>query len=89
VHSDRTQLLGSIVTSFSIRVKWIMSSRNWQDIGKTLNNAKQKFSPPVELNKHSISSAVDTSIRYKTEELAGNIRGLRHWDKESCRTLFA
>ncbi|CAH0054145.1 unnamed protein product, partial [Clonostachys solani] len=47
-----------------------MSSRNWRDIGKTLGNAKQKFSPPVELNKHSIFSAVETSIRYKTEELA-------------------
>jgi hypothetical protein len=60
-----------------------MPSRNWRDIGKIQGNTKQKFSLTVESNKHSISSAVETSIRYKVEELAI----LRDYDTETRKAV--
>ncbi|KAH7302809.1 hypothetical protein B0I35DRAFT_384701, partial [Stachybotrys elegans] len=71
---DRPQLLDFIIQSSSTsssRVKWIVSSRNWQDIEEKLDNTKQKVRLHLELNKDSISKAVDTYIGYKVEKLAG------------------
>ncbi|KPA36057.1 nwd1 protein [Fusarium langsethiae] len=61
------------------RVKWVVSSRNWQDIEEKLDNTKQKVRLHLELNKDSVSKAVDTYIGYKVEELAG----LKNYDKET------
>ncbi|KAK2669081.1 NACHT nucleoside triphosphatase [Fusarium oxysporum f. sp. vasinfectum] len=60
--TDRPQLLDFIIQSSSTpssRVKWIISSRNWPDIEDKLDSANQKVRLPLELNKDSISKAVD------------------------------
>ncbi|KAM5357116.1 hypothetical protein ACJZ2D_016601 [Fusarium nematophilum] len=80
--TDRSQLLDFIIQSSSTsssRVKWIVSSRNWQDIEEKLDDTKQKVRLHLELNKNSISKAVDTYIRYKVNRLAG----LKNYDKET------
>ncbi|KAK2681976.1 Ankyrin repeat [Fusarium oxysporum f. sp. vasinfectum] len=63
----------------SSRVKWIISSRNWPDIEDKLDSAKQKVRLPLELNKDSISKAVDTYISYKVDRLACH----KKYDKET------
>ncbi|KAH8645897.1 beta transducin-like protein HET-D2Y [Tricladium varicosporioides] len=64
------ELLDLIVqTSFvSFRAKWIVSSRNWPDIGERLVNASQNLS--LELNAEFVSAAVSVFIRHKVLELA-------------------
>jgi len=64
------KLLDLIVqtSSVSFRVKWIVSSRNWPDIGERLMNAGQNLS--LELNAESVSAAVSIFIRHKVLELA-------------------
>ncbi|KAH8586363.1 hypothetical protein B0O99DRAFT_493091, partial [Bisporella sp. PMI_857] len=68
--ADLPKLLDFIVrkSSESPRVKWIVSSRNWPDIGERLMNAGQNLS--LELNVESISAAVSIFIRHKVLELA-------------------
>ncbi|RKK66423.1 Vegetative incompatibility protein HET-E-1 [Fusarium oxysporum] len=71
--TDRPQLLDFIIQSSSTpssRVKWIISSCNWPDIEDKLDSAKQKVRLPLELNKDSISKAVDMYIGYKVDRLA-------------------
>ncbi|KAH7187803.1 hypothetical protein DER44DRAFT_736509 [Fusarium oxysporum] len=75
--TNRHQLLDLIVRPS--RVKWIVSSRNWQDIEEKLDNAKHKVRLHLELNKDSISKAVDTYIRYKVDILASH----KKYDKET------
>ncbi|EXL40785.1 hypothetical protein FOCG_16729 [Fusarium oxysporum f. sp. radicis-lycopersici 26381] len=80
--TDRPQLLEFINQSSSTpssRVKWIISSRNWQDIEDKLDSAKQKVRLPLELNKDSISKAVDTYIGHKVDQLACH----KKYDKET------
>ncbi|RBA11776.1 hypothetical protein FPRO05_14235 [Fusarium proliferatum] len=80
--TDRPQLLDFIIQSSSTsssHVKWVVSSRNWQDIEEKLDNTKQKVRLHLELNKNSISKAVDTYIGYKVNRLAG----LKNYDKET------
>jgi hypothetical protein len=80
--TDRPQLLDFIIqtsSSSSSRVKWIISSRNWPDIEEKLDNAKQKVRLHLELNKDSISKAVDTYIEYKVDRLARD----KKYDKET------
>ncbi|KAF6525555.1 hypothetical protein HZS61_011350 [Fusarium oxysporum f. sp. conglutinans] len=80
--TDRPQLLDFIIQSSSSplsRVKWIISSRNWPDIEDKLDSAKQKVRLPLELNKDSISKAVDMYIGYKMDRLACHKR----YDKET------
>ncbi|GKU13444.1 unnamed protein product, partial [Fusarium langsethiae] len=70
--TDRPQLLDFIVRSSSAsssRVKWIISSRNWREIEEKLDNAEQKVRLHLELNKDSISQAVDKYIKYKVDQL--------------------
>ena len=55
-------------SSVSFRVKWIVSSRNWPDIGERLVNAGHNLS--LELNAESVSAAVSIFIRHKVLELA-------------------
>jgi hypothetical protein len=54
----------------SPRIKWIVSSRNWQSIEKSLNKATQKASLHLELNEKSVSAAVNTYIQSKVDFLA-------------------
>jgi hypothetical protein len=70
VAADLPKLLDFIVraSSESPRVKWIVSSRNWPDIGERLVNAGQNLS--LELNAESVSAAVSVFIRHKVFELA-------------------
>uniref|UniRef100_A0A0D2YF15 NACHT domain-containing protein n=1 Tax=Fusarium oxysporum (strain Fo5176) TaxID=660025 RepID=A0A0D2YF15_FUSOF len=75
--TNRHQLLDLIVRPS--RVKWIVSSRNWQDIEDKLGNTKHKVRLHLELNKDSISKAVDTYIRYKVDRLASH----KKYDKET------
>ncbi|EXK79656.1 hypothetical protein FOQG_15754 [Fusarium oxysporum f. sp. raphani 54005] len=80
--TDRPQLLDFIIQSSSTpssRVKWIMSSRNWPDIEDKLDSAKQKVRLPLELNKDSISKAVDIYIGYKVDRLTYH----KKYDKET------
>ncbi|KAF9775895.1 hypothetical protein IL306_005973 [Fusarium sp. DS 682] len=80
--TDRPQLIDFIIQSSSTsspRVKWIISSRNWPDIEDKLDSAKQKVRLPLELNKDSISKAVDTYIGYKVDRLACH----KKYDKET------
>ncbi|KAK7426210.1 hypothetical protein QQZ08_007239 [Neonectria magnoliae] len=75
--TNRHQLLDLIAKPS--RVKWIVSSRNWQDIEEKLDNPKQKVRLHLELNKDSISKAVDTYIRHKVDQLALD----KKYDKET------
>ncbi|EWZ28532.1 hypothetical protein FOZG_17745 [Fusarium oxysporum Fo47] len=80
--TDRPQLLDFIIQSSSTpssRVKWIISSRNWPDIEDKLDSTKQKVRLPLELNKDSISKAVDMYIGYKVDRLACH----KKYDKET------
>ncbi|KAK4667645.1 NACHT and WD40-domain containing NOD-like receptor 1 [Podospora pseudopauciseta] len=80
--TDRPKLLDFIIQSLTIsssRVKWIVSSRNWQDIEEKLGRIEQKVRLQLELNQDSISKAVDTYIKCKVEELAG----LKNYDKKT------
>lgn len=75
--TNRDELLDLIAKPS--RVKWIVSSRNWQDIEEKLDNTKQKVRLHLELNKDSISKAVDTYIGYKVDRLARH----KKYDKET------
>ncbi|KAL6406189.1 hypothetical protein AUP68_10357 [Ilyonectria robusta] len=75
--TNRLQLLDLIVKPSC--VKWIVSSRNWQDIEEKLDNTKQQVRLHLELNKDSISKAVDTYIGYKVDRLAFH----KKYDKET------
>ncbi|RSL60118.1 hypothetical protein CEP51_013820 [Fusarium floridanum] len=78
--TDRSQLLDFIIQSTSSpRVKWIISSRNWPDIEEKLDNAKQKVRLHLELNKDSISKAVDAYIGYQVDQVARD----KKYDKET------
>ncbi|EWZ27762.1 hypothetical protein FOZG_18520 [Fusarium oxysporum Fo47] len=84
--TDRPQLLDFIIQSSSTpssRVKWIISSRNWPDIEDKLDSAKQKVRLPLELNKDSISKAVDMYIGYKVDQLARD----KKYDKETRHAI--
>ncbi|KAH8589204.1 NACHT domain-containing protein [Bisporella sp. PMI_857] len=70
--ADLPKLLDLIVQTSSIspRIKWIVSSRNWPSIEKSLNKATQKASLLLELNEKSVSAAVNTYIQSKVDSLA-------------------
>lgn len=80
---NRHQLL-DFITKPS-RVKWIVSSRNWQDIEEKLDNIKQKVRLHLELNKDSVSKAVNTYIRYKVDRLTCH----KKYDKETRNAVEA
>jgi hypothetical protein len=71
--ADLPKLLKFIVqmSSGPLRVKLIVSSRNWPDIEKDLDAATQKVRLCLELNEKSVSTAVDTYIQFKVDWLAG------------------
>lgn len=55
-------------TSRSASARWLVSSRNWQEIGEQLCNVAQRLS--LELNAESTSAAVDIYIEHKVNKLA-------------------
>jgi hypothetical protein len=56
-------------SSVSTHVKWVVSSRNWPEIEKTLDTAMQKQRLCLELNADSVSTAVATFIQTKVHDL--------------------
>jgi hypothetical protein len=69
---DLSKLLQFITKQSSVhpRVKWIISSRNWQSIEEDLNEADDLERLSLELNKESVSAAVNTFIEQKVSQLA-------------------
>ncbi|KAM5344207.1 hypothetical protein ACJ41O_012744 [Fusarium nematophilum] len=68
--NGREELIGLIIRFSSFfRAKWIVSSRNWPVIEEQLL-AAQKVRVSLELNKDSISQAVEIFIRHKVDQLA-------------------
>ncbi|KAF2033235.1 HET-domain-containing protein [Setomelanomma holmii] len=57
-------------SSASSRVKWIVSSRNWPEIGAQLERAGYKVNLSLELNAQSVAAAVDVFIQRKVDCLA-------------------
>ena len=55
--------------SISPHVKWIVSSRNWLEIEKRLEKAREKVKLCLELNAESVSAAVGKYIQYKVDQL--------------------
>ncbi|KAM0258102.1 hypothetical protein ACHAQJ_004007 [Trichoderma viride] len=81
--TDRHKLLDFIVKlSATCPVKWVVSSRDWTEIGQKLHKAKQKVNLYLELNQELISEAVDTYIAYKVNQLAND----KEYDEET-RTI--
>jgi hypothetical protein len=74
--TDRSKLLRFIAmqSSSSSRLKWIVSSRNWPEIERSLDPAAGKVPLSLELNAHSISAAVKTFINTKVSRLADEER---------------
>ncbi|KAF4628465.1 hypothetical protein G7Y89_g9687 [Cudoniella acicularis] len=90
---DLPKLLDFIVQASSIspRIKWIVSSRNWPNIEKTLDTATQKLRLCLDLNEKSVSAAVTTFI-YDTREaiqqhLTLNASGTFLWVALVCQEL--
>ncbi|PHH52104.1 Vegetative incompatibility protein HET-E-1 [Ceratocystis fimbriata CBS 114723] len=61
----RQDLLGFITETSS--VKWIVSSRGWQDIEQHLGDAEQKVKIHLEMNQDSVSQAVKHYIQSKVD----------------------
>ncbi|PWI64016.1 hypothetical protein PCL_00450 [Purpureocillium lilacinum] len=69
--TDLQRLLKLIVQNTSAsRVKWIVSSRNRDDIGERLELADLKVNLSLELNRESIAAAVDIYINHRVSQLA-------------------
>jgi hypothetical protein len=51
-------------------VKWLVSSRNWQNIKEGLDKVGRKVRLSLELNTQSVSSAVSAFIQHKVFKLA-------------------
>ncbi|KAI9731430.1 MAG: hypothetical protein M1818_007820 [Claussenomyces sp. TS43310] len=68
---DSSLLLDLIAESSSAysRVKWIVSSRNWLSIDESLHSATKKVTLSLELNKDTVSAAVDIYIKHKVAQL--------------------
>ncbi|KAH6888553.1 hypothetical protein B0T10DRAFT_573325 [Thelonectria olida] len=67
---DRERLIALIIQfSSSSSAKWIVSSRNWPEIEEQFQDARD-IRVALELNKKSISRAVEIFIRHKVDQLA-------------------
>jgi hypothetical protein len=72
VTTDLPKLLDFVAkqSSASPRVKWIVSSRNWPDIGAQLEQIRHKVNLSLELNAESVAAAVDVFVQQKVDQLA-------------------
>jgi hypothetical protein len=68
----------------SLRVKWIVSSRNWPEIEAQLGRAEQKIRLSLELSAESVSAAVSVFIRHKVSQLAQE----KKYDKKTQDAVF-
>jgi hypothetical protein len=70
--TDLPKLLDFIAkqSSVSSRVKWIVSSRNWPEIERSLEDAGHKVKLSLELNAASVSTAVQVFIDQRVSKLA-------------------
>jgi hypothetical protein len=66
------------------RVKWVVSSRNWQDIEDKLRQVGCKTRLSLELNAESVSVAIEFFIQRKVSELAEQ----RRYDKDTCDKIL-
>ncbi|PYH44153.1 uncharacterized protein BP01DRAFT_424449 [Aspergillus saccharolyticus JOP 1030-1] len=69
--TDLKRLLGLLVnkSSANSQIKWIVSSRDWQEIEKELDKITQT-QYCLELHEEILSTAVESYIRHKVNELA-------------------
>jgi hypothetical protein len=68
--TDQNLLLELVQNSSTYsHIKWIVSSRNWPSIEKSLRKV-EKTSLCLELNESSVSAAVTTYIQFKVDRLA-------------------
>ena len=65
---DRERLLEFIAKPSP--AKWIVSSRNWSDIEESLDGAEQKVKLRLELNRDSVSTAVESYVKFKVDQLS-------------------
>lgn len=91
--TDLPQLLDLVMRCASVHteIKWILSSRNEQDIQEALARAENKSTISLELNKESVATAISSYIRYKVQSLAavkGYNDALRH-HIEDCLSINA
>jgi hypothetical protein len=72
VTGDLPKLLSFIAeqSSASLRVKWIVSSRNWPTIEEQLERAEHKTTLSLELNAEAVAAAVAVFIERKVDRLA-------------------
>jgi hypothetical protein len=70
--TDLPKLLDFVAkqSSTSVRVKWIVSSRNWPNIEAQLERAGHKVELSLELYVQSVAATVDLFIWQKVDELA-------------------
>ena len=58
------------MSSVSSRVKWIVLSRNWSDIERSLDTATHRVRLSLELNEKSVAAAIAIYIHSKADWLA-------------------
>ncbi|PHH49545.1 putative WD repeat-containing protein alr3466 [Ceratocystis fimbriata CBS 114723] len=63
--------------------KWIVSSRNQPDIEETLNNAEHNVKIHLEINRDSVSAAVELYVDTKVKELVTN----KGYDEDTKKTV--
>jgi hypothetical protein len=66
------ELLNLVVYTSSVlsRAKWIVSSRNWSSIERSLNTAAHRVRLSLELNESSVAAAIAIYIQFKVDWLA-------------------
>jgi len=74
--TDLPKLLDLIVqtSSMSSRARWIVSSRNWPSIERSLDAATRRARLSLELNETSVSAAVASYIRFKVDHMTKNLK---------------
>ena len=84
--TDLPKLLDFIAkqSSASSRVKWVVSSRNWPEVERRLEQAGHKVKLSLELNAASVSTAVEAYIKQKASELAQQNR----YDERTKRAVL-
>ncbi|KAL1897798.1 hypothetical protein Cpir12675_002225 [Ceratocystis pirilliformis] len=65
---DRKRLLDFIARPSP--AKWIVSSRNWTDIEEVLDHTRQNVQIDLEMNRESVSMAVESYLQLKVDQLA-------------------
>ncbi|KAJ4997350.1 hypothetical protein K4K48_007039 [Colletotrichum sp. SAR 10_66] len=82
---DRNLLLRFIVDKALVQpnIKWILSSRNWDDILQTLGDSSHIVSLSLEDNAENVSRAVHTFVEDRVKDLAEK----KHYDGEFAEAV--